>query len=105
MAYLTISNRDKKMIIWNFMEELWENYQNSVENNLTIEFEINNFYNFGILLDYLKNNSLGDFDESEIYKILVDYANEKHYITTNGKYVALTQRGLDECAKSIHDWD
>ena len=39
MALLPVSNRDKKLIIWNFMEELWENNQNAVENKLDIQFK------------------------------------------------------------------
>ena len=35
MDSVTVSDRDKKIIIWNFMEELWENHQNAVEINLT----------------------------------------------------------------------
>ena len=40
MALVTIPNRDKKLIIWNFMEELWENYQNAFENNLDTQYSI-----------------------------------------------------------------
>jgi hypothetical protein len=39
MALLPVSNRDKKLIIWNFMEELWENNQNAVENKLDTHFK------------------------------------------------------------------
>jgi hypothetical protein len=34
MASVPAPNRDKKLIIWNFMEELRENHQNAVENKL-----------------------------------------------------------------------
>jgi hypothetical protein len=39
MALLPVFNRDKKLIIWNFMEELWENNQNAVENKLDKHFK------------------------------------------------------------------
>ncbi len=54
MALVTISNRDKKLIIWNFMEELWENYQNALENKLDTRFKFMDFYNVGLLTRYLK---------------------------------------------------
>lgn len=34
MALVSVSEEDKKKIIWNFMEELVENYQNAIENSL-----------------------------------------------------------------------
>jgi len=36
MALVKISGIDKKTIIWNFMEELWENYVNALENNICL---------------------------------------------------------------------
>jgi hypothetical protein len=46
LALAKISESDKKTIIWNFMEELWENYLNALENNLPTKF---NFMDFLIL--------------------------------------------------------
>jgi hypothetical protein len=43
LAYAKISQNDKKTIIWSFMEELWENYLNALENNLPPKFEFMNF--------------------------------------------------------------
>jgi hypothetical protein len=54
MAIVTVSNRDKKLIIWNFMEELWENHQYAVENKLDTEFKFMDFYNVGLLSQYLR---------------------------------------------------
>ena len=42
---VTISNRDKNMIIWNFMEELCDKDQNASENNLPTDFKLKDFYN------------------------------------------------------------
>ena len=42
---VTISNRDKNMIIWNFMEELCDKDQNANENNLPTDFKLKDFYN------------------------------------------------------------
>ena len=54
MDSVTVSDRDKKIIIWNFMEELWENYQNAVENKLETQSKFMDFYNVGLLSQYLK---------------------------------------------------
>jgi hypothetical protein len=43
MDSVTVSDRDKKIIIWNFMEELWENHQNAVKNKLDTEFKFMDF--------------------------------------------------------------
>jgi hypothetical protein len=53
LAYAKISQNDKKTIIWSFMEELWENYLNALENNLPTKFEFMNFFNFAVLRDGL----------------------------------------------------
>ena len=49
MALVSISQEDKKKIIWNFMEELIENYQNAIENKLPTNFNYLDFFNFGVL--------------------------------------------------------
>jgi hypothetical protein len=54
MDSATVADRDKKIIIWNFMEELWENYQNAVENKLETQSKFMDFYNVGLLSQYLK---------------------------------------------------
>jgi hypothetical protein len=54
MDSATVADRDKKIIIWNFMEELWENYQNAVENKLETQSKYIDFYNDGLLSQYHK---------------------------------------------------
>ncbi len=58
MDSVTVSDRDKKIIIWNFMEELWGNLQNAVRNKLETEFKIMDFYNIGLLSQYLKKTEV-----------------------------------------------
>ena len=50
---VTISNRDKEMIIWNFMEELCDKYLCASENNLPADFNIKDFCNMNIFSKYL----------------------------------------------------
>ena len=48
MDSATVADRDKKIIIWNFMEELWENYQNAVKNKLETQSKFMDFYKLNI---------------------------------------------------------
>ena len=47
------------LTIWNFMEELWENYQNAVENKLDTHFKFMDFYNVDLPTRYLKEEGVG----------------------------------------------
>jgi len=58
MDSVTVSERDKKIIIWNFMEELCENHQNAVKNKFDSEFKFMNFHNIGLLSRYLKKTGI-----------------------------------------------
>lgn len=97
MALAKVSESDRKTIIWNFMEELWENYVNAKENNLPIEFNLLNFFNFGILSN--------GFSENDKLSVIKGYAKEKRFIKIVGTEVQITKKGLKEFRKDIHDWD
>lgn len=97
MELVNISENDKKTIIWNFMEELWENYVNAIENNLPTLFNFMDFFNFGVL----KNG----FSENDKISAIKEYSREKRYIKIKGNTVALTKKGLKEFQKDVHEWD
>jgi hypothetical protein len=97
MELVNISENDKKTIIWNFMEELWENYVNAIENNLPTQFNFMDFFNFGVL----KNG----FSENDKISVIKEYAREKRYIKIKGDTVGLTKKGLKEFQKDVHEWD
>jgi len=105
MALVTVSNRDKKLIIWNFMEELWENYQNAIENKLDTQFNLMDFYNVGLLTRYLKEEGVETSPNMVVVDTLKEYAKKTGYIDIKDNTVMLTKKGLDECQKSKHDWD
>ncbi len=105
MALVTVSNRDKKLIIWNFMEELWENYQNAVENKLDKQFKLMDFYNIGLLTRYLKEEGVETSQDRIVVDTLKEYAKETGYIDIQDDMVRLTEKGLAECQKPRHDWD
>jgi hypothetical protein len=97
MALVKISGINKKTIIWNFMEELWENYVNALENNLPNRFNFNDFFNFGGLRD--------GFSEKDKIFVIKQYAKEKGYIKIKGSTVSITKKGLREFQKDTHEWD
>jgi hypothetical protein len=97
MASVSISETDKQKIIWNFMEELTENYQNAKENNLPTNFNFLNFFNFGILSD--------GFSEKDKIAVIKRYAKDTGYILIKGNKVTLTKKGLLEVDKPSHNWD
>ena len=97
LALAKISESDKKTIIWNFMEELWENYLNALENNLPTKFNFMDFFNFGILKD--------GFSENDKISVIKQYAKEKGYIKITRTDVSVTKKGLEEFQKDTHDWD
>lgn len=97
LALAKVSESDRKEIIWNFMEELLENYLNALENNLPTKFNLLDFFNFGTLRD--------GFTENDKLYIIKQYARESGYIKINGIEVSVTKKGLKEFQKDIHDWD
>ena len=105
MALVTIPNRDKKLIIWNFMEELWENYQNAIKNKLDTQFKFMDFYNVGLLTRYLKEEGVETSPDEVVVDTLKEYAKKTGYIDIKDNTVRLTKKGLDESQKPEHAWD
>lgn len=97
MALAKVSENDRKTIIWNFMEELWENYVNAKENNLPTKFNLLDFFNFGILKD--------GFTENDKISVIKEYAKKKGFVKIKGTEVQITMKGLKEFKKNIHNWD
>jgi hypothetical protein len=97
MAQVGLSEEQRGMIIWNFMEELLENYQNAVENGLDEVFHLSDLYAFGLLSD--------GFTDNDKIAIIKEYAKEKGYIKVKGDTVTLTNKGRREARKSKHHWD
>lgn len=79
------------------MEELWENYVNAKENNLPTNFNLLDFFNFGILKD--------GFTENDKISVIKEYAKKKGFVKIKGTEVQITMKGLKEFKKNIHIWD
>ena len=101
---VSISNRDKNMIISNFMEELCDKHQNANKDNLS---NLKDLYSIGLFNKYL--SSIGLRASSVGIAILVldtlrEYA-KKGFLEIEGEIVRLTKKGLLETQKSNRDWD
>ena len=106
MSLITIANRDKKMIIWNFMEELWKNYKNAADNGIPATFYLNDFSFVRTLDKFLRRNGVREsLTDTVIWEIIKDYALDKQYFEMSEDSVNLTRKGLIECQKPLHDWD
>lgn len=106
---VTISNRDEKMIIWSFMEELCDKYFYASENDITTDFNINEFCNMGIFSKYLLRTGVqgvnGSSGGAHILDTLKKYAELEGFIKIDGYIVQLTEKGIAERQKSHRDWD
>lgn len=105
---VTITNRDKKMMIWNFMEELCDKYQNARENNLPTGFILKEFYSMNLFSKFLLRLGVcvdRAASDSSVFDTLRKYRDSKHLIEIEGDWVTLTEKGLIECQNSSRDWD
>ena len=105
MASLTVPIRDKKMIIWNFMEELWRKYKNAKMNGMQIKFDLNDFYYMDVFEKYLP---IVGIEETKTDKLILDALQEyekRGYIKIDAESVMLTERGIKKCQEPYHNWD
>ena len=87
------------------MEDLWENHQNAVKNKLDTEFKFMDFYNIGLLSQYLNKTGVEGLPDKIVADTLKVYENETGNIEIKGNMVMLTKKGLIECQKPKHEWD
>lgn len=94
---MSVPEKEKKRIIWTFMEELIENYENAKESNVRANFKFMDFFNFGNLTD--------GFSEEDNVDVIKQFVKEEGYIKIKGDIVKLTDKGAREARKGIHRWD
>lgn len=83
------------------MEELWENHQNAVKNKFDTEFKFVDFYNVGLLSQYLKKIAVEGLSE----KIVEEYENETQNYKLKIIWLSLLKKGLIESQKpNRHEW-
>jgi hypothetical protein len=105
---VAISDRDKKMIISNFMEELYDKHQNAKNSNLPTEFNLKDLYSIRLFNKYLSSTGLRASSVGIailVLDTLSEYAETKGFLEIEGDIVRLTKKGLLETQKLSRDWD
>jgi hypothetical protein len=105
---VTITDRDKKMIVWNFMEELCDKNQSAIDYNLPTNFNLKDFYNMNLFSKYLVRTGVSvdrSASDSVVFDILKRYTESKNLMEIEKDWLRLTKKGLEECKKSNRDWD
>jgi hypothetical protein len=105
MSVPKITNRDKKMIFVNFMEELCKKYQNAIKTGLSTNFHFDDFYNTDIFEKYLPEVGIRKPDaDNLIFETLRGY-EARDYYRIAGYNIKLTEKGTYECRKLKHNWE
>jgi len=97
--------RDKKMMIWNFMEELCRRGQNAINEGRRPSFLLSDFDYISLFERYLsKEGLISSNTDSVILDTLLEYEKRGHFKIENDT-VTLTQDGIAACRNQVHDWD
>lgn len=105
MALVTVPVRDKKMIIWNFMEELWRKHQEATNDGRQPTFHFNEFKYIHLFERYLPRVGIKESKvDGVVLDTLLEYEQRGYYIIENN-FVSMTEKGVAECRKPVHDWD
>lgn len=105
MALVTVPVRDRKMIVWNFMEELWRKHQEATNDGRQPTFHFNEFKNIDMFEKYLPRLGIRESKaDSIVMDTLLEYEQRRYYRIENN-LVSLTEKGLSMCNKPVHDWD
>lgn len=105
MGLPRISNRDKKMIVGNFMEELCKKYQNAALNRLQTKFYLKDFYYMDVFEKYLPEVGITESNADNLIRDTLQQYEKRGYYKIEGDSVTLTEKGLDKCRDVKHDWD
>lgn len=95
--FRTTLNRDKKFLIWNFMEELLNKYHEASRKKASTVFAIRDFESTKLPILAL--------DDEFILETLREYERKKAFIQLHNSIVTLTKKGLIHAQKIRHDWD
>ena len=98
MSFLrTRSVRDKKLLIWNFMEELLDNYDNACRKGGSTIFKIGDFESTRL--------PIFNKDEPFIFETLKEYERSSRFIKIHDGFVTLTSKGMSQAKKGLKDWN
>lgn len=95
--YIGATVRNKKFLIWNFMEELCDKYEEARSKDLPTMFKLQDFKSINLPI-FLQNKNF-------IFDILKEYELAKGFIKINHDNVVATTKGLVRINLAQHDWD
>jgi hypothetical protein len=93
----TGSDRDKKILIWNFMEELLNKYDKASRSGGSTLFKIRDFETTKL--------PIFNMDEPFIFEALKEYERCRGFIRIHDGFVALTSKGVSHAKEDRKDWD
>jgi hypothetical protein len=96
----TRSGRDKKILLWNFMEELlnkYDKYDKASRRGGSTLFKIRDFETTKL--------PIFNMDEPFIFEALKEYERSRGFIRIHDGFVALTSKGLSQAKEDRKDWD
>jgi uncharacterized BrkB/YihY/UPF0761 family membrane protein len=106
MTLLAISQRDRSLIIWNFMEELSRKHMSALSSNISTYFLLSEFRYLDVFYRYLPSVGIPESITADvILSIIEEYLERKGYYNIDRGVVNMTALGLSECQKSFRDWD
>jgi hypothetical protein len=104
MELNTPPNRDKKMIIWNFMEELCRKHKEAINDGRQPAFNLADFEKINLFEGYVSRAGvIGSNSDSAILDAILEYEKKGYYKIEND-IVTLTENGITECRRPVHDW-
>jgi hypothetical protein len=91
------SFRNKKLLIWNFMEELLKKYNKTSRRGGSTVFKIRDFESTKL--------PIFSMDEPFIFETLKEYERSRGFIRIHDGFVALTSKGVSQAKEGKKDWD
>lgn len=91
------SVRNKKLLIWNFMEELLKKYDKASRRGGSTVFKIRDFESIKL--------PIFSMDEPFIFETLKEYERSRGFIRIHDGFVALTSKGVSQAKEGRKDWD
>ena len=91
------SVRNKKFLIWNFLEELLKKYDKACRKGGSTVFKIRDFESTKL--------PIFSMDEPFIFETLKEYERSRGFIRIHDAFVALTSKGVSQAKEGRKDWD
>jgi hypothetical protein len=91
------SVRDKKLLIWNFMEELLKKYDKASRSGGSTIFKIRDFESIKL--------PIFSMDEPFMFETIKEYERSRGFVRIHDGFVALTSKGVSQAKEGRKEWD